>query len=461
MSASAKVWPLSQMLRMLEKGTMSYSNIYQRCYVWDRETECNLMATLIEGRDIPAITANHIVNQEENTNYYDLLNGKQRITASQLFRDNQYPISNLRKLKVNPEDAIDFTDEEKELLHYEVDEKGSVLIDVNGFYFKDLPPILQNTMMSRMIRIEYRDNMSREDERQTIINANSGKGMTTAEKLRVEMASFEQIINLAKHPVFTVALTEKAIAGYWNEKIVEQIYCMLYMDEPALDTKSLRPFIREAVMTPEQEKEISAILDRFLDIYEDVMTRNMRYAKARILGKIHMVSMAPFIKRSIDEDVPLERMARFMEYFFSGKKRATLSNEYNEWASTNTAQKKSIEKRFTAVNAYYEEYIVGEKEIPEVIYSEPKKAGKEKEKVIRTVVTSDLTEKSAESANDDTGNDLNVTENHAETDVTTDPDESADDTENVFSEVEEETAGDGGEPLLDLEEEREPFVSPA
>lgn len=388
MAAAAKVWSLEQMLRMLEKGTMTYSNIYQRSYVWDRETECNLVASFVEGRDIPAITANrHVGDDKKAGTLFDLLNGKQRMTASELFTKDKFEISNLRKLRLNPEDAIEFTEEEKELVHYGVDENGREMIDINGLTFSKLPEILQHVIMGRMIRIEYHDNMSREDERQTIINANSGKGMTTAEKLRVEMASFEQVVELAKHPIFQSALTEKAIAGYWNEKLVEQIYCMLYMEEPALDLKNFRPFIRDAKFTPEQVETIQKILDRLLEIYKIVSENDkIKSAKTRILGKVHIITVAQFIKKSLDENVPVERMAAWMEYFFSGKKRATISDVYNEWASRNTNQKKSIEQRTNAMAESYDKYVTNGEEIPEVI--KPVKATKPaaKKETIRTVV---------------------------------------------------------------------------
>lgn len=386
MAAAAKVWNLDQMLRMLEKGTMTYSNIYQRSYVWDRETECNLIASFIEGRDIPAITANrHVGDDKKAGTLFDLLNGKQRMTASSLFIKDKFPLSNIRKLRLNPEDAIEFTDEEKEKVHYCVDEKGREIIDVNGLFFSELPEILQKVILGRMIRIEYHDNMSREDERIAIINANSGKGMTTAEKLRVEMASFEQVIELAKHPMFQTALTEKAIAGYWNEKLVEQIYCMLYMDEPALDIKSFRPFIRDAEFSDEQVEEISEVLDRFLEVFEIVHENDkIRNAKARILGKVHIVSFAKVMQRSINENVPVERMARWMEYFFSGKRRASISETYNEWSGRNTNQRKSIEKRLNEVNASYEKYITGNEEIPVVEKPAPVRRNKKNEEVIRT-----------------------------------------------------------------------------
>jgi len=431
MAAAAKVWSLEQMLRMLEKGTMTYSNIYQRSYVWDRETECNLVASFVEGRDIPAITANrHVGDDKKAGTLFDLLNGKQRMTASELFTKDKFEISNLRKLRLNPEDAIEFTEEEKELVHYGVDENGREMIDINGLTFSKLPEILQHVIMGRMIRIEYHDNMSREDERLTIINANSGKGMTTAEKLRVEMASFEEVIELAKHPVFQSALSEKAIASYWNEKLVEQIYCMLYMDEPALDIKSFRPFIRDAEFTEEQVETIQKILDRLLEIYKIVSENDkIKSAKTRILGKVHIITVAQFIKKSLDENVPVERMATWMEYFFSGKKRATISDVYNEWASRNTNQKKSIEQRLNAMAESYDKYVTNGEEIPEVI--KPVKATKSaaKKETIRTVVNE-------ESINKEETEDMTEHDNASNIDGEADfPEQKTEETEKKSSET--------------------------
>lgn len=394
----AKVWSVDQVMRMLKKGTITYSNIYQRSYVWDKERECNLFASLVEGYDIPAITCNRHTMTEDGMALkdatYDLLNGKQRLTAMEKIFNGEVKMEGLRPLKLVSDDAITFTDEEKELLHYRL-EDGREVIDINGLTFLQLPELLQRaTTVQRKLRFDYYENMTREEERQTIINANSGKGMTTAERMRVETVSFVSIMQLAAHPVFKISLTEKSIQGYWNEKIVEQIYAMLYMTEPCLDVRVFRPFIVNATFTDEQVTEIQKILDTFQTIYEYELPRNGKIAKQRILGKIHMVSMAPFVGRALKDNVPLERLADWMEYFFSGSRRASISEKYNEYTSRNTAQRRAVEARNTEIELSYDKYIVNGEEIPE-IEKPVKKTAKKKEEdkpVVRTMMTEEKLE---------------------------------------------------------------------
>jgi hypothetical protein len=415
MNASAKSWSIGQFMRMLEKGTITYSNIYQRSYSWDRECECNLIASYVENYKIPPITCNRHTIAEDGTpmknSIFDLLNGKQRITATFKYTSNEFPISDLRILQVNPEDSLTFTDEEKELLKYHVDDEGRERIDINGLYFEQLPSIIQTVVLARTLTCEYYDDLSKNEERQIIINANRGKKMSTAETTRIEMKSFVQILRIAEHPVFKVALTQKAIESYWNEKLVEQTYMMLYAKKVDFSTKAFRAFIINAEMTEEEESVLVSVFDRVLAIYDIVKEDSTKVAKNRILGKTHMTSMANIIRRSIIEDVPVNKVAMWLEYFYSGKRRASIDEGYNDNAGKATATSKSIGIRLDALERSYEEFIVGGKEIPTVDFKPVKPVRKSSSaEVLRTVVGEENEEES-ETETNSVLTDMNPSEN--------------------------------------------------
>ena len=42
---AAKTWNVLQFVKMVEHGTITFSNIYQRSYVWDKDRECKLFAS--------------------------------------------------------------------------------------------------------------------------------------------------------------------------------------------------------------------------------------------------------------------------------------------------------------------------------------------------------------------------------------------------------------------------------
>ena len=213
---AAKTWNVLQFVKMVEHGTITFSNIYQRSYVWDKDRECKLFASLVEAFPIPAINASrHTAEKKGDPGVYDLLNGKQRVTALTKIFGGEVRCQNLWRLRLNPEDPIDLTDEEKEFLKYgEEYDEGQLIhtIDVNGLTYNELPLSIRTVMASRMMRIEYYDNLTREEERRIIINANAGKGMSAIERTRIEMRSFETLLKLSKHPIFN-CLSESAIKG--------------------------------------------------------------------------------------------------------------------------------------------------------------------------------------------------------------------------------------------------------
>ena len=71
---AAKTWNVLQFVKMVEHGTITFSNIYQRSYVWDKDRECKLFASLVESFPIPAINASrHTAEKKGDPGVYDLL----------------------------------------------------------------------------------------------------------------------------------------------------------------------------------------------------------------------------------------------------------------------------------------------------------------------------------------------------------------------------------------------------
>lgn len=428
-SASAKTWGVKQLLTMVENTTLTFSNLYQRSYVWDFERECELMATLIEGWTIPEVICSRkkVIENGKEKNVYDLLNGKQRLTAMKKLFADEVVFQNLRRLSLDEDDAaliLSLTEEEAELLKLEEGEDGKMYFDINGLAFSQLPKVLRDLAIGRTIRVEYYDNLTVDEERRVIINANKAKGMTSIELTRVEMRSFAEVMEMAAHPIFKQALTEKAFKLYTNEDVAMKTWAVLYMPDASFETKVLRPYMRTALITKEQVECVLGVLDRIMAIAEMIMEDSTKIAKQRILGRTHISSMAPVIKRSIEENVPLEKMAAWLEYFYSGKKRASISDLYNDNATKNSAQKQSVRTRKDELLKSYEEFIVGSKEIPKVELKPAKPAARskkpavraqKKDSVIRTVVSTEEDDNDGFESGQSMGDDNNMKEMTGET----------------------------------------------
>ena len=131
------------------------------------------------------------------------------------------------------------------------------------------------------------------------------------------MRSFETLLRLSKHPIFN-CLSESAIKGYVNEDICLKMWIVLYTEDPSLETKEVRPLARTAIITEEQMKEIWSILCRLEEIAKRVDKPNV---KKRILARLHMSTLAPIVKRSINDQISIEEMTDWLSHFFSGTKR--------------------------------------------------------------------------------------------------------------------------------------------
>lgn len=410
---SAKTWNIFQYIAMCKNGGITFSNIYQRSYVWDKERECNLLASLIEGYKFPAVTASkHAAVDKKDKNQYDLLNGKQRLTALLKIYDGEVVMEDVRRLTISPDDfatliTLGITDEELAKIKY-INVDGEDTIDINGFTYPDLPEAIRKMVEGRMIRIEYYDSLTKKEERQMIINLNSGKGMSAIERTRIEMASFETVMRLAKHPVFREALSESAFNRYVNEDIVSKMWVTLFTEDPSLETKVIRPLMREAEITNEQEKKIMSVLDRIMSLAELIREDSPKVAKQRILGRTHIVSMAPCILRSIEENVELDTMKRWLEYFYSGTARASISDIYNDNATKNSAQKQSVFKRLTELKKSYEEFVVDGKEIPVVDFSAKRKQKKSESEELADKAADEDTETVNEGAEANDSNSVEV-----------------------------------------------------
>ena len=441
---SAKVWGVAQYIAMCKNGGITFSNIYQRSYVWDKERECNLLASLIEGYKLPALIASkHTATDKRDKNQYDLLNGKQRMTALLKIYDGEVTMEGVRRLVISPEEfgvlrGYGLTDEQLNELKYDVNEEGEDTIDINGFTYQELPEALRRLVEGRMIRIEYYDSLTKKEERQIIINANSAKGMSAIERTRIEMVSFETVLRLAKHPIFQEALSAAAFERYVNEDIVSKIWVTMFTEEPSLETKVIRPLMREAEITEDQETKIVSVLDRIMALAAMIREDSPKVAKQRILGRTHIVTMAPIIYRSIEENVGLNVMKQWLEYFYSGTARASISDIYNDNATKNSAQKQSVFKRLEELRKSYEEYVVGEKEIPVVDFSARKKKAKKSTDSVDTE-SSESTDASSETVAESTSTKENGSENVSKDETpetTSDEATQADETEDSDLEAE-------------------------
>ena len=325
-------WSAKQMYNYVQRGLVSFDNVVQRKLVWDNSKKSLLIHSMLTGYPIPPFYAVKVNDK------YDMLDGKQRSNAIIDFYNGEYELINV------PETEY-------------VDENGdTVPIDINGMSYTDLPDTMKDTFDSYMLEIHYFDNITEDEIKEMFFRLNNGKALSNVELTRARTLSLSEINELAKHPVFADALTVKAYNKMQGEDIIMKILSLLYSGNKCLEDKVVRPFLQTTKITEDNIKEVTAILDRMKESV-DIIKENKTTAKIKICKKIykkiHFISLAPIIKRSIDEGKTSVQMALWLENFFGSNEGTTISEKYNSTCRSKTNDAIAVSIRLGEIEDNY------------------------------------------------------------------------------------------------------------
>jgi hypothetical protein len=189
---------------------------------------------------------------------------------------------------------------------------------------------------------------------------NNGKPLSAIELTRVKAKSLDMIKDIGKHEIFTEALSAKALNKYTNEDITIKGWAILNVEKPSLETKDIRPLIRDAEITAEQADTLKAVFTRILEAYKMVKafaTKESDKAAKRILTRTHLISICRIVKRSINENISIDDLEDFLFKFYSGKQSASTDESYNDAATKGSGKPENIAKRLNALEFAFNQYL--------------------------------------------------------------------------------------------------------
>jgi hypothetical protein len=330
-----------QLAKMSEKGSITFDNAIQRGYVWDQKRKSLLIHSMIEGYPIPAFYA----AKDDNGNY-SMLDGKQRSDAIKGFLNNEYELH-----EDTPEITLD----------------SGYIDNISGMIFDNLSEDIQDRIKDYSLTIYYFEGITDEEINEMFFRLNNGKPLSAIELTRVKAKSIETIRRLGKHPIFSEAISEKALSKYTNEDIVIKSWAILNTNNPSFETKEIRPMIESAEITVDQAAQIDNAFTRIMDTHLYI-TKKLEFTEDKtelkaiaktakhIFTRTHLISLVPFAIQSINENVSLPAFAEWAKSFYSGKKSASINDKYNEAAGSGSAKAESIRNRLEALQADYNSY---------------------------------------------------------------------------------------------------------
>lgn len=337
-------WTARKLEANYRSGLAVYDNAVQRGVVWDNARKSELILSLILEKPIPPLYAT-----KGDDGKYSFIDGKQRGMAIIQFMNDEFCLEGL--------DCVEVLDEETG----EVEE-----VDINTLVFSELEPDLQDAIKDSALTIIVINNPTDDEICNYFYLLNNGKPLSAVTLTRTQAKSRKELYTLGQHELFKSALTKKAFENYTNEDIVIKSYAMLHEKDPSMETKVIRPYMAQAEITKEDMDQLNQIFDRLLKAHKII--EDKKIAK-RIITRTHMISLVPWVWKSIEENVSVEDFAHWCVTFFCGKRSASISSKYNGAAGAGSAKKDSVKRRQEALSESWKEWIAWNNS-----FSKPKEA---------------------------------------------------------------------------------------
>ena len=329
-------WSAKQVTKMANNGALVFDNVIQRSYVWEVTRKSNLIHSMIEGYPIPPFYARRVDGKK-----YDFLDGKQRMNAIQGFLNGDYALTGI------PE--VTYTDAEG----------NENTIYIGGMKFDELPEELQDAIKDYSLTIYYYDNITPEQVRTLFAKLNNGKPLSTKEKNIAYCTDIKTVSELGNHPLFIDTFTEKAKESRKQLPIVMKIWLMLNeeLEDISFASKDFNPVMMDTIISDEEKEDIIAVLDKIYDVYNEVGRTNPnsieKEVKRKMISETHLVSLVPFFKWTIDNDISDKLVSDFMvELFYKN----LVSDEYAEACKNGCAKNANIAIRHKEIEKKCNEF---------------------------------------------------------------------------------------------------------
>lgn len=307
---------------------------YQRKSIWSDEKKSFLINSIVKNFPVPPIFLHQKIDDSSGITKYDVIDGKQRLSAILGFLQNQISIS----------------DEEEDS-------------DLSGLYFKDLDDPKYADYKKRIWRyalsIEYIDTGDEAIIDSIFDRLNRNGEPLTGQELRnanyYSSALLLSVENMAKHPFWAKRLEVVDKARMEDLEFVSELYFLVSegAELTANMTKMDELYKTYALKT---EADIAVIRDKFLAITEFMLSLGLDYSTYRIGGVSHLYGLFAFSKYCVENGISEDRVSTKLIEFYTNLRDQKFDDleigKYKASMSARTKDAGSRKKRKSALIAF-------------------------------------------------------------------------------------------------------------
>lgn len=344
---SSITWTCKQIVKMIEKDTISFKNVVQRSFVWEKHRMSELIWSIIMGYPIPPIYAERGESENDKVKIYDVMDGQQRNISIYKYLNDEFALTQLKPIPYLDEDG------------------NECEVDISGKKFSELEEELQDVINGATITVKYFDNLEQSQKAEMFRRLNNGKPLSAKSRTLASAKNIGSLLDIGSHTLFEEMLTEKARANKNQAVLVVKAWSMLNrkVEDISFASKDFNPMIEELDISTEEKQELVNVFDFIVDIHTELVDIKEKSVAKKLYTETHLVSLMPYIKDAVDNNISEAMFAEFLINFFKTENNSDVYARYNDACSNAIAQNASIVARHNALGESYKEFFKEEENV--------------------------------------------------------------------------------------------------
>lgn len=337
---SSITWTCKQIVKMIDKDTISFKNVVQRSFVWEKHRMSELIWSIIMGYPIPPIYAERGESVNDKVKIYDVMDGQQRNTTIYKYLKNEFALTQLKPIPYLDENGNECT------------------VDISGKKFSELEEELQDIIKDATITVKYYDNLDQAQKAEMFRRLNNGKPLSTKSRTLASARNIGSLLNIGSHKLFEEMLTEKSRQNKNQAVIVMKVWTMLNreVEDISFASKDFNPQIEEAEITDGEKLDLIRTFNFIVSIHNELIENKEKDIAKKLYTETHLVSLIPYIKEAMDNDISEAMFGEWLISFFKTENDSDVYARYMEACSGGVARNASVIARHKALEESYKEF---------------------------------------------------------------------------------------------------------
>lgn len=337
---SSITWTCKQIVKMIDKDTISFKNVVQRSFVWEKHRMSELIWSIIMGYPVPPIYAERGESVNDKVKIYDVMDGQQRNTTIYKYLKDEFALTQLKPIPYLDENGNECT------------------VDISGKKFSELEEELQDVIKDATITVKYYDNLDQSQKAEMFRRLNNGKPLSTKSRTLASAKNIGSLLDIGSHRLFDEMLTEKSKANKNHAVIVVKAWTMLNreVEDVSFASKDFNPMIEEVEISEQEKQELVNVFDFIVGVHDELVENKEKDVAKKLYTETHLVSLIPYVKKAMENNINEAMFGEFLINFFKTENDTDVYTRYMEASNGGVARNASVIARHEALGESYKNF---------------------------------------------------------------------------------------------------------